>query len=139
MRVKSRSGPSELISRTHFEGDGRPCVTHSFDSGAAWQNLALQAWLNKLVAHGMEGFDYGRARHRCEQRGNDVLFISEGPDRTELRLHSSVPLSVAGGDAVARFRLKANESASFVLEDGSQKRGCNAHDFVADASVTAGH
>jgi nitroreductase len=51
-----------VISRTHFEGDGRPCVTHSFDSGAAWQNLALQAWLNKLVAHGMEGFDYGRAR-----------------------------------------------------------------------------
>ena len=51
-----------VISRTHFEGDGRPCVTHSFDSGAAWQNLALQAWLNKLVAHGMEGFDYARAR-----------------------------------------------------------------------------
>ena len=51
-----------VVSRTHFEGDGRPCVTHSFDSGAAWQNLALQAWLNNLVAHGIEGFDYERAR-----------------------------------------------------------------------------
>ncbi len=59
-----------VISRTHFEGDGRACVTHSFDSGAAWQNLALQAWLHNLVAHGMEGFDYERARR--------VLRVPEG-------------------------------------------------------------
>jgi nitroreductase len=51
-----------VISRTHFDGDGRACITHSFDSGAAWQNLALQAWLNKLVAHGIVGFDHERAR-----------------------------------------------------------------------------
>ena len=51
-----------VISRTHFDGDGRVCVTHSFDSGAAWQNLALQASIMGLVAHGMEGFDYERAR-----------------------------------------------------------------------------
>jgi nitroreductase len=52
-----------VISRTHFEGvDGRPCVTHSYDSGASWENLALQASLMGLVAHGMEGFDYERAR-----------------------------------------------------------------------------
>ena len=51
-----------IISRTHYDGDGRACVTHSFDSGAAWQNLALQAALNGLVAHGIEGFDYERAR-----------------------------------------------------------------------------
>lgn len=78
-------------------------------------------------------FDYGRSGHRCERDGNDVLFISEGTDGTVLRLHSSVPVSVEGRDAVARFRLKANESASFVLEDGTQKRGCNAHDFVAES------
>src|SRR4249919_3521216 len=51
-----------VISRTQFDGDGRSCVTHSFDSGAAWQNLALQAWQNNLVAHGVAGFDYERAR-----------------------------------------------------------------------------
>jgi nitroreductase len=52
-----------VISRTHFDGsNGRACVTHSFDSGAAWQNLALQASLMGLIAHGMEGFDYARAR-----------------------------------------------------------------------------
>jgi nitroreductase len=51
-----------VISRTHFDGDGRPCVTHSFDAGAAWQNLALQAWISNLVAHGIAGFDAERAR-----------------------------------------------------------------------------
>jgi len=51
-----------VISRTHFDGDGRPCRTHSYDSGAAWENLALQASLSELVAHGIEGFDYDQAR-----------------------------------------------------------------------------
>ena len=51
-----------VISRTHFEGDGRPFVTHAYDTGAAWQNLALQASLSNLVAHGIGGFDYQRAR-----------------------------------------------------------------------------
>ena len=51
-----------VISRTHFEGDGRPFVTHSYDAGAAWQNLALQASLSNLVVHGIGGFDYERAR-----------------------------------------------------------------------------
>jgi nitroreductase len=50
------------ISRMQFDGDDRPCVTHSYDSGAAWQNLALQAWTSGLVAHGIGGFDYERAR-----------------------------------------------------------------------------
>jgi GH15 family glucan-1,4-alpha-glucosidase len=78
-------------------------------------------------------FDYGRSTHRCERDGNDVLFISEGADKTVLRLHSSVPLTVEDGDAIAHFQLAADHSASFVLEDGSEKRGCNAHDFVADS------
>ena len=51
-----------VISRTYYDGDGRPCPTHSYDAGAAWQNLALQASLSNLVAHGIAGFDYERAR-----------------------------------------------------------------------------
>jgi nitroreductase len=50
-----------FISLTQNEG-GRPCVTHSFDTGAAWLSLALQAMLSGLVAHGIQGFDYERAR-----------------------------------------------------------------------------
>ena len=41
---------------------GTPSGTHSFDTGAAWQNLALQGYLNGLVVHGMAGFDYAKAK-----------------------------------------------------------------------------
>jgi nitroreductase len=51
-----------FISKTHFDFNGEPSVTHSFDTGAAWENLALQGWLKGLVVHGMQGFDYERAR-----------------------------------------------------------------------------
>lgn len=51
-----------VLSRNNFEHNEKPNSTHSFDTGAAWENVALQAHLNGLVAHGMSGFDYERAR-----------------------------------------------------------------------------
>jgi nitroreductase len=51
-----------VVSRTTFERNDRPARTHSFDTGAAWMALALQARLAGLVAHGMAGFDYELAR-----------------------------------------------------------------------------
>lgn len=39
-------------------------VTHSFDTGAAWENLALQASTLGLIAHGMQGFDYALAKEK---------------------------------------------------------------------------
>ena len=42
--------------------DGRVSRTHLFDTGAAWENFALQGSLRNLVVHGMQGFDYDRAR-----------------------------------------------------------------------------
>ncbi len=50
-----------VVSR-RVSDQGRPLRTHSFDSGAAWENLALQASALGLVAHGMSGFDFERAR-----------------------------------------------------------------------------
>lgn len=41
---------------------GGPNHCHSFDAGAAWENLALQGHLKGLVVHGMGGFDYEKAR-----------------------------------------------------------------------------
>jgi len=38
--------------------------THSFDAGAAWENLALQATEMNLVAHGMAGFDYNLIKEK---------------------------------------------------------------------------
>ena len=51
-----------VTSRTRFEYNNRPSITHAFDAGAAWENLALEASRRELVAHGMEGFDYARAK-----------------------------------------------------------------------------
>jgi nitroreductase len=33
-----------LISRKNFEYKGKPSVTHQLDAGAAWENLALEAF-----------------------------------------------------------------------------------------------
>ena len=51
-----------VLSRTTFERNGNPSRTHSYDTGAAWQNVALQGCRMGLVVHGMAGFDYDRAR-----------------------------------------------------------------------------
>ena len=50
------------LSKRTFEHNGKPNTTHSFDAGAAWENLALQGTLRGHVVHGMAGFDYERAR-----------------------------------------------------------------------------
>lgn len=59
-----------VISKKTFDHNNKPAHTHSFDTGAAWENLALQGASMNLVVHGMEGFDYERARK--------VLNIPEG-------------------------------------------------------------
>lgn len=50
-----------FLSQT-VRDDGRQVTTHSYDTGAAWENLALQGARMGLVVHGMGGFDYARAR-----------------------------------------------------------------------------
>ncbi|MBS3128650.1 nitroreductase family protein [Candidatus Woesearchaeota archaeon] len=51
-----------VLSKKTFEHNNKPCKTHAFDTGAAWQNLALQGSTMSLVVHGMEGFDYDKAK-----------------------------------------------------------------------------
>ena len=51
-----------FISKTTFDNN-KPSITHSYDTGAAWENLALQGMLKGYVVHGMQGFDYERARN----------------------------------------------------------------------------
>jgi nitroreductase len=51
-----------VVSANNFEHNGAPSVTHSFDTGAACENMSLQASSMGLVAHGMGGFDYDRAK-----------------------------------------------------------------------------
>ena len=51
-----------IVSRKNFENNGKPSITHQFDTGAAWENLAIQAVSQGLVTHAMAGFDYEKAR-----------------------------------------------------------------------------
>lgn len=51
-----------ICSRKTFVKNDKPNGTHSFDTGAAWMALAVQAASMGLVAHGMSGFDYDKAR-----------------------------------------------------------------------------
>lgn len=50
------------VSRRNFEHNNKPSITHSFDAGAACENLALEGTHRGLVVHAMQGFDYERAR-----------------------------------------------------------------------------
>jgi hypothetical protein len=78
-------------------------------------------------------FDYARADHTVETGPGEVRFISRGPDRTVLRLRSTIPLRIENGAAVAEFCLHACETATFILEDGSD----NATDSPANAEDQA--
>jgi nitroreductase len=51
-----------VTSKQTFDQNEKPSRTHSFDCGAAWENIALQGSLKGLVVHGMQGFDYDKAR-----------------------------------------------------------------------------
>ena len=51
-----------VISRKNFEFNEKPARTHQFDTGSAWENLALEASSRGIVAHGMQGFDYEKAK-----------------------------------------------------------------------------
>jgi nitroreductase len=51
-----------ILSRKNFTHNEKISKTSQLDAGAAWMSLALEAEFHKIVAHGMEGFDYEAAR-----------------------------------------------------------------------------
>lgn len=53
---------SDRLPFTDKAGEPAPSHTHSYDAGAAWACLALQASLMGYQAHGMSGVDFERAR-----------------------------------------------------------------------------
>ena len=59
--AKNSSALLLIVSKNTFD-NGKPSRTHSYDAGAAWENLALQGSLRGYVVHGMQGFDYELAR-----------------------------------------------------------------------------
>lgn len=55
-----------IVSRTTFEKTGKPSDSHSFDTGAAVENLLLQATAMGLVGHAIGGFDDEKARTKLK-------------------------------------------------------------------------
>ena len=62
-------------------------------------------------------FNYGRSGHKAEMVSeNEIIFTSEGEDKTVVRFLSSVPLRLENNDVVAAFSLSSNQTADFMLE-----------------------
>jgi len=53
---------SVVVSHKVFARNGKPNPVHIFDTGAAFENLALQGTAMGLIVHGMQGFDFEKAR-----------------------------------------------------------------------------
>jgi nitroreductase len=77
----------------------KPLYSHSFDTGAAWMSLALQAERLGLRAHGMTGLDFDTAR--------TVLGIPEG-----YRLEAAVAVGRQGDAASLPDGLREREVPS---------------------------
>ena len=80
-------------------------------------------------------FDYARGHHSAEANGNAVLFTGRGDAPMAVRLRSTVPMRVEGGDAHAEFRLSSGESAAFILEQvlPGMSSPSDAPDYVDEA------
>jgi nitroreductase len=51
-----------ILAKKTFTQNGKPNPVHLFDVGAAFENIALQGSVMNLVIHGMQGFDFAKAR-----------------------------------------------------------------------------
>lgn len=60
--IKNAGALIIVVSRKNWKEDNTFNPTHSLDTGAAWENLALQGSLSNLVVHGLAGFDYDKAK-----------------------------------------------------------------------------
>jgi nitroreductase len=80
-------------------GEPAPSHTHSYDAGAAWACLALQASLMGYQAHGMSGVDFERARAELEV-----------PER--YRIEASAVVGRIGDPATLPEKLRAREVPS---------------------------
>jgi nitroreductase len=77
-----------FISKKTSTRSGKPSITHSFDTGAAWENVALQGFLKGYVVHGMQGFDYERAKTALnipdDFRVEAMVAVGKPQDRSEM-------------------------------------------------------
>jgi GH15 family glucan-1,4-alpha-glucosidase len=78
-------------------------------------------------------FDYGRSRHTLHAEKHSVVFTPEVKSLPAMRLWSTVPLKITSAMATAAFELKADESASFVIEETKHIETSLSADHVSTA------
>lgn len=78
-------------------------------------------------------FDYGRSGHTVNKRGRGVVFHPQGKGLPALRLLSTVPLRIENGEAIAEFKLRTDEVASFILEEADGDSPAEDTDYVSEA------
>ena len=78
-------------------------------------------------------FDYGRATHKIEKKNpQEVIFIPKGKNLRALRLRTSVPVKIENGEATAEFKLRTEQTASFILEEADGESPSVNPDYVSD-------
>ncbi len=101
--VKSAGALLFVISRTHSgelgSAEQKPSYSHSFDAGAAWGFLAIQAHLAGYEAHGMTGFHVEKAY--------EVLGIPDG-----FRVEAAVAIGKIGDKNQLPEKLREREVPS---------------------------
>jgi nitroreductase len=90
---------SERTAPSTSGGSPTPSYSHSFDAGAAWACLSLQATLMGLFAHAMTGFDV--------QRAYKVLSVP-----SSMRLEAAIALGKIGDKSALPEALQAREQLS---------------------------
>jgi len=80
-------------------------------------------------------FDYARCVHKTEKKGREIIFIPEQKRLPALRLRSNVPMKTLNGEAIAEFKLKAEQTAFFILEEAQPNIGSCSEDvdYVSEA------
>lgn len=100
-----------VCSTTTFEYDDSYNGTHAFDTGAAWENLALEGARRGLVVHAMAGFD--------EELAASELNVPEAYD-----VHAMVAIGVhAPEEASENERPNGREPLEHILIEGGFSGG----------------
>lgn len=88
-----------VLSETTMGAPDKPSHSHSFDAGAAWAALALQATIAGYHSHGMTGVDFARAR--------EVLGVPDG-----WRIEAAIAIGRIGDPATLPDSLRDRERPS---------------------------
>lgn len=101
--AKNGSALVVMVSKSTMRPPGQdkdiPSHSHSFDTGAAWAQMALQATLSGYQAHGMVGFDIDRATAE--------LRVPEGH-----RVEAAIVIGKQGDKSILPEPMQAREAPS---------------------------